>query len=100
MRTSIQNRLLGTTTVVLVVFLASTGWVLDQSFRASVVAGAEEQLRLVIFSLMGAVQEEAGTLVFSQGLPEPRLTQPESGLYAAVSNELGETLWLSPSDRW
>ena len=55
MNTSIQKRLLGTTTVVLVLFLALIGWVLDRSYRNSVIAGAEEQLRLVIYSLMGAV---------------------------------------------
>ena len=70
---------------------------LDRSFRASIVAGAEEQLRLVIYSLMGAVDEEDGRLVFNQGLFEPRLGQPDSGLYATVSSDLGERLWLSSS---
>jgi two-component system sensor histidine kinase PhoQ len=95
--TSIQNRLLVTTTCVLVLFLTITGFVLDRSFQASVVAGAQEQLRLVIYSLLGAAEEEDGQFDFSQGLPEPRLEQPESGLYAQISNELGESLWVSPS---
>lgn len=97
MSSSIQNRLLGTTTVVLVLFLSITGWVLDRSFSASVVAGAQEQMQLVIYSLMGAVDVEQGRLSFVQGLPEPRLTQPESGLYAKISNEFGEEIWRSPS---
>lgn len=97
MSTSIQNRLLVTTTCVLVLFLTITGYVLDRSFQASVVAGAEEQLQLVVFSLLGAAQEDDGTFDFDQGLPEPRLEQPESGLYARISNDLGESLWLSPS---
>ncbi len=81
----------------LAVFLTITGWVLDRSFRSSVVTGAEEQLRLVIYSLMGSVQEQAGQLTFSQGVSEPRLTQPDSGLYARVANELGQAIWMSPS---
>ena len=97
MNTSVQKRLLGTTTVVLVLFLALIGWVFDRSYRNSVIAGAEEQLRLVIYSLMGAVVEVDARLTVSQGLSEPRLAQPESGLYAKIASDLGENLWLSGS---
>ena len=92
MNNSIQKRLLITTTGVLALFLTITGYVLDRSFRNSVVAGAEEQLRLVIYSLMGSVQEQNGRLMFSQGVTEPRLTQPDSGLYAKVANEVGDAI--------
>lgn len=97
MNNSIQKRLLITTTCVLALFLTITGWVLDRAFTASVVAGAEEQLRLVIYSLMGSVQENDGRLTFSQGVTEPRLNQPDSGLYAKVANQLGEQIWTSAS---
>ncbi len=97
MNNSIQKRLLITTTCVLALFLTITGWVLDRAFTASVVAGAEEQLRLVIYSLMGSVQENDGRLTFSQGVTEPRLNQPDSGLYAKVANQLGERIWTSAS---
>ena len=97
MNNSIQKRLLITTTCVLALFLTITGYVLERSFTASVVSGAQEQLRLVIYSLMGSVDEVEGRLTFSEGVTEPRLTQPESGLYAKVSNELGEVIWRSPS---
>ena len=94
---SIQNRLLITTTCVLVVFLTIVGWVLDRSHTDSVVTGAEEQLRLVIYSMMGSIQEVDGRLHFDRGLSEPRLTQPDSSLYAQVSNEAGDKIWISPS---
>ena len=97
MNTSIQKRLLGTTTCVLALFLAITGFVLDRSFTASVVAGAEEQMRLVIYSLMGAVDERDGRLSLDQGVAQPRLTQPDSGLYARVASDIGEVIWTSPS---
>ncbi|XOV82983.1 MAG: ATP-binding protein [bacterium] len=97
MNNSIQKRLLITTTCVLALFLTITGYVLERSFTASVVSGAQEQLRLVIYSLMGSVDEENGRLTFNEGVTEPRLTQPDSGLYAKVSNELGELIWRSPS---
>ena len=97
MNHSIQNRLLVTTALVLGIFLTLTGWILDRSFSASVVAGAQEQLRLVIYSLMGSVEEQNGQLAFNDDLFEPRLSQPDSGLYAQVSGDLGELLWRSAS---
>ncbi len=97
MKTSIQKRLLGTTTCVLALFLAITGFVLDRSFQSSVVTGAEEQMRLVIYSLMGAVEEIDGRLSLPEGVTEPRLQQPDSGLYARVSSDIGEVVWTSPS---
>ena len=40
---SIQRRLLVTASVVLLVFLGVTGWVLDQTFSRSVIKGAQQQ---------------------------------------------------------
>lgn len=97
MKAGIQTRLLILTTIVLGTFLSLAGVVLDRSFRASVLAGAEEQLRLVIYSLMGAVEDASGQLRFAGELPEPRLHQPESGLYAVVHNADRSELWRSPS---
>lgn len=97
MRSGIQTRLLLITTVVLGICLTLAGLVLDRSFQASVRAGAEEQLRLMIFSLMGTASDHEGHLDFSSELPEPRLGQPQSGLYATVLSTQGELLWRSPS---
>lgn len=81
----------------LVIFLTLTGWVLDRSFRMSVTAGAEEQLRLVVYSVMGAVEDEGGRLQVGVDISEPRLSQPDSGLYARVADDLNGALWVSPS---
>ena len=94
--TRIQSRLVVTTTLVLAVFLTLAGLVLDRSFAASTLTGAEQQMRLVIYSLLGAAETEGGRVVFPD-LPEPRLLQPESGLYAAVSEPGGAFRWRSPS---
>ena len=79
----------------LVIFLTLVGWILDRSYNAAVMTGAQEQLTQVIYSLMGSVDEQDGRLVFNDDLFEPRLSQPESGLYAQVTSELGEMLWQS-----
>ena len=94
---SIQRRLISITSLILVIFLTSTGWVLDRTYSASIVQGAEEQLKLVIYALMGIAEEEGASLVFNQSLADPRLAQAESGLYAIVTTDLKQTLWRSPS---
>jgi two-component system sensor histidine kinase PhoQ len=97
LKAGIQTRLLLITTVVLGSFLSLAGIVLDRSFRASVLDGAEEQLKLVTYSLMGSMDKSGSALSFGAELPEPRLHQPESGLYAAVLGRDDDAEWLSPS---
>lgn len=80
-------------------FLSLAGFVLDRSFRNSVMISAEEQLKLVTYGLMGVVSESADGLVFPIDLGEPRLSQPDSGLYAAVRAAESVPLWRSPSAR-
>ncbi|MDZ7670687.1 MAG: ATP-binding protein [Gammaproteobacteria bacterium] len=97
MRSGIQTRLLVTTTLVLGVSLTLAGLALDRSVRLSTLSGAEEQLRLVIYSLMGALETSGSALTIPDPLPEPRLGQPESGLYAWVTDGAGALRWRSPS---
>lgn len=97
MKAGIQTRLLLITTVVLGSFLSLAGIVLDRSFRASVLDGAEEQLKLITYSLMGSMEKSGTVLSFGAELPEPRLHQPESGLYAAVLGRDDNAAWVSPS---
>ncbi len=92
-----RARLLLTSTLVLGLGLGLTGWVLDRSFTASVVAGAEEQLKLLTYSLLGAAEEDGATLRFPPSPLEPRLDQPQSGLYATVSDAYGTVIWQSRS---
>ncbi len=95
----LRARLLLTSMLVLVLGLGLTGWVLDRSFTASVVAGAQEQLKLVTYSLLGAAEENGGSLTFPSAPLEPRLQQPDSGLYATVSDASGKVIWRSRSLR-
>ncbi len=96
MRRGIQFRLATVTTLVLIGILTLAGWILDRSFRASTLAGVEEQLRLVIYSLMGMAHADALGIRVDE-LSEPRLSQPESGLYAAVWEPGTGREWRSPS---
>ncbi len=96
-RIGLRARLLLTSTLVLGLGLGLTGWVLDRSFSASVVAGAQEQLKLLTYSLLGAADEDGATLRFPSTPLEPRLDQPQSGLYATVSDASGALIWRSAS---
>jgi two-component system sensor histidine kinase PhoQ len=89
--------LLATSILVLGLGLGLTAWVLDRSFTASVVAGAEEQMKLLTYGLLGAAEEDGATLLFPTAPLEPRLLQPESGLYATVTDVTGAVIWRSPS---
>jgi two-component system, OmpR family, sensor histidine kinase PhoQ len=93
----IQSRLLVTTTLVLGISLTVAGVVLDRTFRVSTLSGAQEQLRLVIYSLMGAVETQGRRVAVSDPRPEPRLDQPESGLYAWITTPDGRIRWRSNS---
>ncbi len=97
MKSGIQSRLLLTTTLVLGFSLTLAGLVLERSFRMSTLSGAEEQLRLVIYSLMGAVETAGAAVQVPEPLPEPRLGQAESGLYAWISDSRNRVRWRSPS---
>lgn len=99
MKLGLENRLLLLTGLVLGVSLSLAGWVFDRSFRASILAGAEEQMRLVIFSVMGAVDENEQGLFVGDDASQPRLSLPASGIYAMVSTESEDPLWISPSAR-
>ena len=94
---SIQSRLGLSAAAILVFFLSATGVFLERSYRANVIAGVEDQLRPIVYALMGAAQERDGVLNYDDGLFQPRLQQPDSGLYARVTGDAGGELWRSPS---
>ncbi len=96
-RIGLRARLLLTSTLVLGLGLGLTGWVLDRSFTVGVVTGAQEQLKLLIYSLLGVAEEDGTTLRFPPSPLDPRLEQPESGLYATVSDASGTVIWQSRS---
>ena len=97
---SIQRRLALVCIVVLLSLLSLTGLILERTYRNSVVAGVQQELQPVIYALMGVAQERQGSLHFSNNLSQPRLQQPDSGLYALVtlgSQGRDEEGWRSPS---
>ncbi len=94
---SLRNRLTVTAGVVVALFLALAGFVLDGAFQASVERGVAEQLRLHAMALIGGVHFDAGRMTFPDGPPDERYTQPGAGLYGLIRDAEGHELWRSPS---
>lgn len=95
---SLQTRLVGAGTLVLAAFLGLTGLALDRAFRDSVETATVEKLKGQVYGLLGAADvDDLGRLRLPESLPDPRLSEPDSGLYAQVQGELGNYSWLSPS---
>jgi two-component system sensor histidine kinase PhoQ len=94
---SLSARLGIVAALVLAAFFGLTGLALDRAFRQSVEAGMRDGLQAQIYALLGAADlDDDGRLGMPEVFPEPRLSTPSSGLYAAVMGG-GETLWRSPS---
>jgi two-component system sensor histidine kinase PhoQ len=95
---SIRTRLLLAASTVLLVFIGLCGAALEKAFSESALQAQEARMRGVIYALLGAAEPDAqGQLALSvESMPEPRLRQPQSGLEAALLDEIGVELWHSP----
>ncbi len=95
---SLQTRLVTAGTLVLAAFLGLTGFALDKAFRESIETATIDKLKGQIYGLLGAADvDRRGRLRLPQSLSDPRLSKPDSGLYAQVEGENGKYQWQSPS---
>ena len=95
---SLQNRLLLTATVMLIVFLGMTGLALDKAFQSSAESAEMGKLEGEIYVLLGAAElNQDGRLVMAEDLAEPRFSLPESGLVAQIIAVDGTISWQSDS---
>jgi len=95
---SIHLRLLLAASLVLAVALALAALALERAYRASSLAAQQEKLQSEVYALLAAADEgEGGRMVLPAQLPEPRLSTPQSGLYAWVLDGAGRVFWRSAS---
>lgn len=96
---SLRKRLLLAGTVVLTGFILICGASLEQAFRGASMEAQQEKLRGLVFALLGQAELGArGNLTIADfDLPDARLSQPQSGLYAWVLDADGGNSWQSPS---
>jgi len=95
---SIHSRLLVASFLILAGFLGITGFALDRAFQDSAATAMQENLQSRIYALLAAADaDEQGRLLLPEHLPESRLSEPDSGLYAMVIRSGGELFWQSAS---
>ena len=95
---SIHLRLLLAASLVLAAALALAALALERAYRASSLAAQQEKLQSEVYALLAAADEgEGGRMVLPAELPEPRLSTPQSGLYAWVLDGAGRVFWRSGS---
>lgn len=95
---SIRTRLLVAAAVVLLAFIAGAGLAVQRAHADSVRAVHFGRLQTTIYLLLARAElDDAGALVMPPGFAEPRLTLPQSGLYASIRNVRLDERWLSPS---
>lgn len=96
MLASLRVRFLLVTTLLLVLFAVSAGWILRQSFDTALRDRAQEQLKLHVYGLLSAAEYTNGKLQIPEFLAEPRFNQLQSGLIAQVTSA-GKPVWRSQS---
>ncbi len=96
---SLASRLLLASALLLPLFLGLTGYALNLGFEDSLEAAEAEGLQSHVYLLLGGAELEGDTLALPEAFAEPRFSQLNSGLFAEVSNQQGERVWLSESGR-
>ena len=95
---SLSFRLLISAGFVLTAFFALVAFVLEQGFRESAEQALKEKLQIHIYSLMSVAELTAnGQLNIPDSIREPRLSNPGSGLYAAINKADKVLIWRSLS---
>ena len=95
---SIRARLLLGAALVLVAFLAGVGLTVQRAHADSVRDVHFSRLQGTVYLLLARAElDDNGVLVMPAAFSEPRLSLPQSGLYAAIWNVQRNEEWRSPS---
>ena len=95
---SIRARLLLGAALVLVAFMAGAGYAVQRAHADSVRAVHFGRLQSTIYLLLARAElDDTGALVMPPAFAEPRLSLPQSGLYAAIQNVHRNEQWRSAS---
>lgn len=98
--TSLRARLLISTAIILMAFVALGGLSLEKAFESALLQAQQDKLEGLIYSLMGAASTtpEGELMVDLDAMTDRRLREPLSGLQAALFNEIGVMVWSSVQD--
>ncbi|MEJ2515342.1 MAG: ATP-binding protein [Gammaproteobacteria bacterium] len=95
---TLRGRLLGASSLLLVIFLSVTGAALDHAFRESSQRATRDLLESRVYGLLSAAEVGGPGKVTMRGtLPDEAFSRPGSGLYARFLAADGGIAWASPS---
>ncbi|MFT6409053.1 MAG: two-component system sensor histidine kinase PhoQ, partial [Arenicella sp.] len=81
----------------LLLFLGTMGGALNRAFERSVLSNAEDNLRNQVLLLIANIEVADGKVEVPDVLPEPRLGQMDSSLFAQVTVNGQGIVWRSAS---
>lgn len=79
------------------ILVGFSAFTLNRAFVNSLDSAENDALLAQVYSLIALAEPAEDTLYLPSYLSNPRLETPESGLYARVTNDLGEYIWHSNS---
>jgi len=95
---SLRLRVLATQALVLLVFFALTMIGLDIAFRYTAERAVRDRLDVELLMIIAQTEfGDSGQISPPQELPEPRFSQPGSGLTGSIWSHDDKLLWRSPS---
>ncbi len=94
---SLRRRLLISATLLLLVFLGLLGIGLNNTFKQSILTNAQDSLRNQILLIVSSIDVVDGKLEVPDVLPEPKLSQLESTLFAEILTPEAQVIWKSKS---
>ncbi|SDY92620.1 ATP-binding protein [Nitrosomonas halophila] len=96
---SLNQRILASASIVLLLFVGGTAFTLDHAFHDNALAALQDRMLGKLYLLMGSTEvDSAGNLSMPAELPGlPELNQPNSGTYAYITNGAQTIAWQSAS---
>jgi len=98
-RNSLSNRLTLAAVLLLIAFIGIAGFGLQTLYEKRALSSLETQLLGHVYTLLSAAKDdEKGLILLSDLVADPRLNQPDSGLYAMVDSMQLDYHWRAASD--
>ena len=94
---SLRGRLLIAASTVLIAFLGTMGFALDNAFRSSAIEAVNARLLQRVYALLSVTEDAPSRIDLPDALMDPLLNQLDSGHYGYVLDEQARVLWQSQS---
>ena len=94
---SLNQRIILSATLVLVIFITLTAAALDRAFYESAESALRDRLTSQLYALMAAAEIDASGVLMPSSELDALLGLPSSGVYAHITDQTGQILWRSSS---